>query len=101
MNINITTTELKKMMNEYDFNPSDPDYDDDLLTVFESFSAISEADRIILCLYAENQSLRKTAKTLGVSYATTRKAVAKIREEIKTEIQDRKNKKNKNNNYAD
>ena len=74
------------MMNEYTFDTGNTEYDDEQLLVFEAVSGLSDADRIIICLYAENQSLRKTAKILGVSYATTRKTVAKIKDEIRSRI---------------
>lgn len=89
-NLNLNPKELREMMIDYNFNTGNTEYDDDMIDILSAFSAISEADRIILCLYAENQSLRKTAKTLGVSYATTRKAVAKIRGEIIEEIKKNK-----------
>lgn len=74
------------MMTDYDFNTGNTEYDDEVVEVFTAFSALPVADRIIMLLYAENQSLRKTAKTLGVSYATTRKTVNEIRKELKNKL---------------
>lgn len=86
MKIELQPSELKKMMTDYDFNTGNTEYDDEVVEVFTAFSALPVADRIIMLLYAENQSLRKTAKTLGVSYATTRKTVNEIRKELKNKL---------------
>lgn len=86
MKIELKPSELKKMMTDYDFNTGNTEYDDEVVEVFTAFSALPVADRIIMLLYAENQSLRKTAKTLGVSYATTRKTVNEIRKELKNKL---------------
>lgn len=86
MKIELQPSELKKMMTDYDFNTGNTEYDDEVVDVFTAFSALPVADRIIMLLYAENQSLRKTAKTLGVSYATTRKTVNEIRKELKNKL---------------
>ena len=95
MEIGLTPTELKTMMSDYSFDTGCTEYDDEKLMVFEAFSALNYADRIILCLYADNQSLRKTAKILGVSYATTRKVVAKIKSELVATIGEMKEKRDK------
>lgn len=87
--IQITSKELKDIMKDYNFDiEENMDYDDDDIALFKAFSAISEGDRIILCLYSHFQSLRTVAKVLGVSYNTTRKCIAKIRNEIKEKIND-------------
>ena len=76
-------------MTEYDFDVENMDYDDTDINTFLAFSGLSVADRIIMLLYAETQSLRKTAKILGVSYATTRKTVNEIRKEIKNNMEEK------------
>lgn len=70
-------------MIDYDFNTGNTEYDDERVEIFTAFSALPVADRIIMLLYAETQSMRKTAKTLGVSYATTRKTINEIRLKLK------------------
>ena len=74
--------DLKTLMMEYDFHTGNTEYTDEEVELFMAVSGLSIADRIILTLYAETQSLRKTAKILGVSYATTRKAIKAIREQL-------------------
>jgi DNA-directed RNA polymerase specialized sigma24 family protein len=80
--------DLKAMMMEYDFHTGNTQYDDEEIRIYQAVSGLSVADRIILTLYAETQSLRKTAKILGVSYATTRKTINSIREELKKHLND-------------
>lgn len=82
MEIKLTPKSLKEMMSEYTFNTGNTEYNDDMIELLDSYNTLPEADRVILTLYAETGSLRKTAKTLGVSYATVRKTIASIRHEL-------------------
>lgn len=86
MKITLSPTELKTLMMEYDFNTGNTEYDDEKVEIFTAVSALPVADRIIMLLYAETQSLRKTATILGVSYATIRKTVNEIRANLKNNL---------------
>lgn len=92
MKITLSPTELKTLMMEYDFNTGNTEYDDEKVEIFTTFSGLPPADRIIMLIYAESQSLRKTATILGVSYATIRKTVNEIRENLKNNLNKEKEK---------
>ena len=79
----LTPKTLKTIMSEFDFDTGNTMYNDEFVNLLDTVSGLPEGDRIIICLYAHYQSLRKTAKVLGVSYATMRKSVGGIREKIR------------------
>lgn len=75
--------ELKEIMKEYTLDLTNPEYDDEQLALWKAINSLDEGSRIIFLIYAEYQSLRRTAAALGVSYATARKTINKIKARIK------------------
>ena len=78
--MNVKPEELKDIMENFTFDTGCTDYDDDFLSIINTFDNLQQGDRIILSLYAELQSLRKTAAALGVSYTAIRKHINKIKQ---------------------
>lgn len=76
----IKPDKLKQIVEDYTFDTGCTDYDDEFLDVIDTVNELPQGDRIILTIYAELQSLRKTAKVLGVSYSAMRKHINKIKE---------------------
>ena len=81
--MDIKPEELKDIMENFTFDTGCTDYDDDFLSIINTFDNLQQGDRIILSLYAEIQSLRKTAAALGVSYTAIRKHINKIKQNFK------------------
>ena len=52
----------------------------EFVEVINTLNSLQKGDRIILSLYAELQSERKTAETLGVSRTAIRKYIKKIKQ---------------------
>lgn len=78
-----TPEELRKLLREYEDKEIDMMEDtDELIDLYNAINQLSEADRIILYLYAELGSLRAVGRTLGVSYTTARKAVIEIKDKL-------------------
>ena len=82
-----TPEDLRKLLREYETREEDIMTDtDELLEVYDAIKSLSDADKIILYLYAELGSLRAVGRTLGVSYSTARKAVIEIKNKIYEEL---------------
>lgn len=78
-----TPEELRKLLREYEDKEENIMEDtDELIALYNAINQLSEADRIILYLYAELGSLRAVGRTLGVSYTTARKAVIEIKDKL-------------------
>lgn len=77
-----------------DFNALDAEYgfsindDDALRTIKEAVNALTEADKRIIHLYAEEGSMRKVAQHLKVSPATAFLYIHQIREKINNYLND-------------
>lgn len=56
--------------------------DDDRVRLYDTIRHLTEAERHILCTYAEVRSYRKMAKVLGASATTWRREMARIRNKI-------------------
>ena len=83
-----TPEDLRKLLREYETREEDIMTDtDELLEVYDAIKSLSDADKIILYLYAELGSLRAVGRTLGVSYSTARKAVIEIKQKIFEQLQ--------------
>lgn len=76
----IKPEDLKNIMEDFTFDTGCTDYDDEFITLINTMNGLQQGDRIILALYAELQSLRKTAAALGVSYTAIRKHINKIKQ---------------------
>lgn len=76
----IKPDKLKDIMEDFTFDTGCTDYDDEFVEVIDTLNSLQQGDKIILTLYAELRSLRKTAKALGVSYSAIRKHINKIKE---------------------
>ena len=75
--------DLRKLLREYSDKQEDILTDtDELLSFYTAIDTLTDADKIILYLYAELGSLRAVGRTLGVSYSTARKAVIEIKNKI-------------------
>lgn len=83
-NIDITPSELREIMKDYEYDPDIfNDEDERSLAVKEAMTKIPEADKIIMCLYLELGSSRKLGQLLGgVSHSTILKELTRIRKEI-------------------
>lgn len=75
----IKPNDLKKIMEDFTFETGNTEYDDNFLQVINTLNNLPQGDRIILSIYAELQSERKTAKALGVSRTAVRKYIKKIK----------------------
>ena len=81
--VSITPKKLKDIMSDYDFDIEDNiNYTDEQLIIFTKLKNLDQGDKIIFVLYAHTQSLRKTAKILGVSYSTIRKTINGIKAKL-------------------
>jgi hypothetical protein len=78
--MDIKPDKLKDIMEDFTFDTGCTDYDDEFLSIIDTLNNLQQGDRIILSLYAELQSLRKTAAALGVSYTAMRKHINKIKQ---------------------
>lgn len=78
--MDIKPDKLKDIMEDFTFDTGCTDYDDEFLSIIDTLNSLQQGDRIILSLYAELQSLRKTAAALGVSYTAMRKHINKIKQ---------------------
>lgn len=74
-----TTINFQMLEKEYGYNEED---DDRLHNVKEAVASLSEPDRRIIHLYAEEGSMRKVASYIRVSPATAFHYIWKIREKI-------------------
>lgn len=85
--IKITGAELRAIMDEYKFNDDVMCDDPQKVRVAKmALQKISESDRIIYCLYLDQQSSRKVGKILGVSHSTILKQLQRIRQELLYQI---------------
>lgn len=76
--------DLKMMIKDYE--PDDSIFSDEepnIIMLKKAIQNLNPADKIILLLYAEYGSLRKTAKELNVSHTTIFKQINLIKEQIK------------------
>lgn len=83
----ITGKELRSILGEYEYN--DDVMCEDTAKVRAAKKAlqnISESDRIIYCLYLDQQSSRKVGKLLGVSHSTILKQLQRIKAELLYQI---------------
>ena len=78
--MNVKPEELKDIMENFTFDTGCTDYDDEFVDIIDTLNSLQQGDRIILSLYAELRSLRKTAAALGVSYTAIRKHINKIKQ---------------------
>ena len=78
--MNVKPEELRDIMENFTFDTGCTDYDDEFIEIIDALNNLQQGDRIILSLYAELQSLRKTAAALGVSYTAIRKHINKIKQ---------------------
>ena len=76
----IKPEDLKNIMEDFKFDTGCTDYDDEFVSVINTVNGLQQGDKIILYLYSELQSLRKTASALGVSYTAMRKHINKIKQ---------------------
>lgn len=78
--MDVKPEELRDIMENFTFDTGCTDYDDEFIEIIDTLNSLQQGDRIILSLYAELQSLRKTAAALGVSYTAIRKHINKIKQ---------------------
>lgn len=75
--------EFRAIKKEYAFNPDAFCEDDERVRKIKRIvDNLPLADRTIILLYAEYQSLRKVAKVIGVSHATIRLEINRIKKNI-------------------
>lgn len=72
--------ELKKINEEYTTITDDDD--DEMVYLKERIMKLDAADRLILLLYAEEQSQRAVGEMFNVSHSTILKELRRIRKEI-------------------
>lgn len=88
-NENEVVKEFRAIKEEYAYNPDVMCLDDDRVRKIKYIidNRLDAVDRTIILLYADCQSLRKVAKKVGVSHATIRTWVNKIRAKIVKEYE--------------
>jgi DNA-directed RNA polymerase specialized sigma subunit len=81
--IKISANELKEILKEYEYEDNVMTEDDPRVTSIKwALSQIPDADRIIYCLWLDQESSRKVGKILGVSHSTILKELKRIKNEI-------------------
>lgn len=80
--LKLTPEEIRGIYKDYDFDLTSMDYDDEQLKLLTNFQNLTQAERIIMALYAEFSSQRKTANLLNVSRTTVVKCLNNIRKKI-------------------
>lgn len=81
--IEIDRTNLKKIMEDYEFNPDIMCEDDDKVRNAKyALSKLPESDRIIFILQTDIQSQRKVGKLLGVSHTAIGKEYNRIKNNL-------------------
>ena len=81
--------ELRKIKQEYSYNPDIMNEEDERLTRLKKIieEKLSLADKTIILLYVDCQSYRKLGKRLGVSHMTIRREVQRIKNIILKEYE--------------
>ena len=76
--------EFRKIKQEYSYNPDIMNEEDERLTRIKKIidTKLSLADKTIILLYVDCQSLRKLGARLGVSHMTLRREVQRIKKII-------------------
>lgn len=82
----LTPKIVKELEAEYSDFLSFTSSPDSAITFNSNFRNLPTADRIILMVYAETASERETARLLNVSRTTIRKVLAKIKNEMKQNV---------------
>ena len=81
--IKITASELKDILKEYEYEENIFTLDDPRVVAIKwALSQIPDADRIIYCLWLDQESSRKVGQILGVSHSTILKELKRIKNEI-------------------
>lgn len=81
--IQINASELKDILREYEYEDNVMTEDDPRVTCIKwALTQIPDADRIIYCLWLDQESSRKVGKILGVSHSTILKELRRIKNEI-------------------
>ena len=77
-------SEFRKIRQDYTYNPDIMNEEDERLTRVKKIidQKLSLADKTIILLYVDCQSLRKLAARLGVSHMTLRREVMRIKKII-------------------
>lgn len=76
--------DTKALMNEYKVNDDIFSEESEKVRLTkEALWQLSDTDRLLICLYAEIQSLRKLGELLGVSRTTAYLQIKQIKERIK------------------
>lgn len=71
---------IAKMIDEY--VPDKDNDDDDIYHLKCALNALSPADKVIMVIYCEQGSLRKTGQILGVSHTIVYKQIKKIKKQM-------------------
>ena len=89
--INISPSELRDLMKEYDFNTDDIlQYDDEQVKYFEAVKKLPQPDYIILLLYTHLGSQRKVGKLFNISHSCIGKTLKQIRKKIEDIMENNK-----------
>ena len=82
-------SEFRKIKQEYSYNPNIMNEEDERLTRLKTIidQRLSLADKTIILLYVDCQSLRKLGARLGVSHMTLRREVQRIKNIIVREYE--------------
>lgn len=77
--------DVKMMIKDYEPPTEDIfcEEDNEIIMLKKAVQALEPADKIIFCMYCEYASLRKVAKSLGVSTSTVYKQIKIIKNQIK------------------
>lgn len=82
--IDISPSELRAILKEYEYDPDVMCEDDDrVILIKRALQKLQEPDRILWCLYMDLGASRKVGAVLHVSHSTVLKEINRIKLEIR------------------
>jgi DNA-directed RNA polymerase specialized sigma subunit len=85
--IDISPTELRAILKEYEYDPDIMCEDDErVIRIKRALQRLQDPDKILWCLYMDLGASRKVGKVLGVSHSTVLKEINRIKLEIRYQM---------------
>ena len=85
--IEITPSELRAIMKEYEYDPDIMCEDDErVIKIKRALQKLQDSDRILWCLYMDLGASRKVGSVLHVSHSTVLKEINRIKMEIRYQM---------------
>lgn len=76
-------TNISNLLEDYVIDDSlFTEVDDRLLQIADKWNELPDAQKLIMCYYAETQSLRSVGKLLGCSHTTVNKFIKQIKNKL-------------------